>query len=638
MNCPVQQLPALLTAKSYANGVLSGSIVAGKRLQATCRRFLDDIEHCKERGIYFDEKAAQHVVDFFGFLRHTKGVWAKKPHTSGFLLAPWQVFILANLFGFKIFGSGKRRFREAYIEIARKNGKSTFVAGIGLYMLISDGEPGAEIYSAATTKDQAKIVFEAAQNMVKRSPFLAEQVGFYRNNLHIENSLSKFEPLASDSKTLDGLNVHCALIDELYEHPTRDLYEVLNTATVARSQPLLLEITTVGFKQLGICWEQRKYGIELLPLISADGQWFAPIKTDDNFFVFVACMDEKTEAYGGDDWKDEKNWPKANPNLGVSVSLEAIRPIAIKAIEQPHALNEFLRKHLDVWTSSETSWLAVGAWEKNCAVGTEHQDVKKLREEAYEKLKGRRCYGGLDAASEDDITAFVLVFPPCDRIVATVEVTETQDEADVRWINRRGPRPVPRKHKAEKVIQEADNKWCILPWFWLPKDLMEARAKLNRQSYESWIRGGLITTTPGNKVDQLAIREIVLKCHRDFRVGEVGYDHWGCEFLGPQLLADGIKMTKIPQNGMEYMSGPTKNLSNFINTGSMEHYCNPVLRWMASNVTIYTDPNGNYKPMKGKSRDKIDGIIALVMAIGRALVNPNDSKKDDPNRYAVRTI
>lgn len=261
-----QQSKALETSTKYARDAVSGEIVVCNYVRLSCKRFLDDLAYAIDRGLYFDEEAAQHAVDFFGFLRHTKGIWAKKKETAGFVLAPWQVFIVSNLFGWYRLEAGTRRFREAHIEVARKNGKSTFIAGIGLYMLLADAEPGAEVYSAATTKEQAHIIFDEAFNMVGKSPFLASRIsksGTAKRpiNLHVESLSSKMGPLAADATNLDGLNIHCALLDELHEHPSRALYDVLNTATGSRSQPLIAAITTAGFDREGICWDQRQLSL-----------------------------------------------------------------------------------------------------------------------------------------------------------------------------------------------------------------------------------------------------------------------------------------------------------------------------------------------------------------------------------------
>src|SRR5579859_1828290 len=254
------QPKALETALKYAKDVDSGAIVAGKYVKLAAKRFIDDLERAHLRGIFFDEEDAQHAVDFFGYLRHSKGEWGKGGGQP-FILEPWQVFVIANLFGWKMGREenpeapgewiyGPRRFIEGYVEVARKNGKSTLEAGVGLYMLVGDGEPGAEIYSAATTKDQAKIIFDEADRMVTKSPKLksliqqSARAEKYRTNMSVLATASKFEPLSSEDDTLDGLNIHCALVDELHAHPDRKLYDVLHEATMARRQALVLAITT----------------------------------------------------------------------------------------------------------------------------------------------------------------------------------------------------------------------------------------------------------------------------------------------------------------------------------------------------------------------------------------------------------
>jgi phage terminase large subunit-like protein len=635
----IQQLPAYETSIKYAQDVIAGRVVAGKLVVKCCVRFLRDLIRAQNEKdtcpFYFSDKAAEHAVSFFGFLRHTKGIWAKQVETSGFLLAPWQVFILTNLFGFIRKDNGQRRFREAYLEVARKNGKSTFIAGIGLYMMYADGEPGAEVYSAATTKDQAKIVFKAAQDMVKVSPFLKSRIQAWRNNLHVDESSSKFEPLASDSGTLDGLNIHCGLIDELHEHPDRTMYDVLNTATGSRSQPLIVCITTAGFTREGICWDQRDYGVKVC----------GGIAVDDNFFAYIACLDKD------DKWDDESCWIKANPNLGISTSLEAIRPNFIKAKEQPAAQNEFLRKHLNVWTSQNTAWLLDGKWEACCAAG-EHAKAIEQRKFAFDKLKGRICLGGMDLASTNDLAAVVLLFPPCETQqvpeipaghgifkMASGEV-KILPETNIQNLERlkAGERTeeIPENCKL-RTVYEKDDKWSILPFFWIPEGLMDDLGKQAKQSYETWVRAGFIDTCPGLAISQEVIHAKIRTLKSIFRIHEVGFDPWNTGWIGPKMVEDGIKAVKVPPF-YEHMSGPTKNLTALITGKAVEHYNNPVLRWNASNVQLLLDSNGNQRPDKGKSKSKIDGIVATVIAMNRALAHPDLNKKDDPDRFKVRTI
>jgi phage terminase large subunit-like protein len=275
---------------NYARAVTECQILTNRLVCLACKRHLDDLSRGGDRGLRFDPQGAQHAIQFFGFLRHSKGEWAGQPFT----LAPWQVFVVGCLFGWKR-ADGLRRFRTAYCAVPRKNGKSTLSAGIGLYLLVADGEQGAEIYSAATSRDQARIVFDEAKRMVGSSPSLKRRVGILINNLHVAATSSRFMPLSSDSSTMDGLNVHGAVIDELHTHKTRNVVDVLNTATGARRQPLLFEITTAGYDRHSICYEHHDYSIKVLEGTVPDDSWFA----------FIAAADDH------DDWTDPKVWQKA---------------------------------------------------------------------------------------------------------------------------------------------------------------------------------------------------------------------------------------------------------------------------------------------------------------------------------------
>lgn len=322
----------------YAERVVSGDIVAGELVRLACQRFFHDLEHGPARGVYFDEGRAQHVLDFYNFVPHVKGHLTGKPIE----LMDWHVFILINLFGFVVplideitcegvlDDDGEpmfvRRFRTAYDEVARKNAKSTLSSGIGLYMAGADGEGGAEVYSAATTRDQARIVFDDAKRMIKLAPkTLGRLFGSNKLNIHQERTGSKFEPVASDANNLDGLNIHCGIVDELHAHKTRDVWEVLETATGARLQSLIFAITTAGFNKEGICYEQRDYAIKLLKNFDNPD----PLSPkDDSYFALIYTLDE------GDDPFDEANWPKANPGLGICKRWDDMRRLAKKAKEQ----------------------------------------------------------------------------------------------------------------------------------------------------------------------------------------------------------------------------------------------------------------------------------------------------------------
>lgn len=338
----------------YAEQVVAGEIVACELVRLACQRFLNDLEHGPERGIYFIEDRAQHILEFYSFIPHVKGALAGKPID----LMPWHVFILINIFGFVIplidEQTGKevvdedgdvvfvRRFRTAYNEVARKNAKSTLSSGIGLYMTGADGEGGAEVYSAATTRDQARIVFEDAKNMLKKSKAtLGRLFEFNKLAIYQERTASKFEPLSSDANNLDGLNIHCGIVDELHAHKTRDVWDVLETATGARLQSLLFGITTAGFNKEGICYELRDYGIKVLR-----GQ-----VDDDSFFAIIYTLDKDDDPF------DETVWQKANPGLGVCKRWDDLRRLAKKAKEQVSARINFFTKHMNIWVTAESSWM-----------------------------------------------------------------------------------------------------------------------------------------------------------------------------------------------------------------------------------------------------------------------------------------
>ena len=365
--------------KTYVDGVTSGKIITGKLVRLAVERHLRDLDSGKDRGLLFDEPAGNHVCQFFEkYLKHSKGEWAGKP----FILEPWQVFELYSLFGWKN-DQGLRRFKKAYRELARKNGKSTAEAGKGCYLLFGDEEIGAEIYTAATKLDQAKIVHDEAVNMVKKSKGLMKFAKIFHNSIVCERTSSKYMPLGADSNTMDGLNPHGVIIDELHAHRTRKMWDVLNTALGSRRQPLLLAITTAGFDRHSVCWEQHDYSEKILNGIIDDDSWFG----------LIYSIDE------ADDWHDDKIWIKANPNLGIAKKWDYMRSEFKEACEKVSYVNTFRRLHLDEWTEQSVKWIDMTQWDA-------------CHEKIYlEELKGRQCFGGLDLSSTLDITAFVLIFP-----------------------------------------------------------------------------------------------------------------------------------------------------------------------------------------------------------------------------------
>lgn len=359
--------------------------IAGKYERLCWERHERDLELCAQpgghpKGYYFDEAAGQRVVDFIErYCKHHKGEWAGRP----LILEPWQKKALVIVFGW-MRADGTRRFRTAYIEIPRKNGKSELAGGVGLYLLIADDEPGAEIYSTATKKDQAKIVWGAAEAMVKASPALKKRIRAYKNNLSCERLGSKFEPLSAESGTLDGLNAHGNLTDEAHAHKDRHVYDVVATSMGSRRQPLNWVITTAGiYNPETIGWELHERAIQIL-----DG-----VIEDDTFFAFIAAADD------GDDWEDPATIAKANPNIGVSVKWEYLLEQRDRAKTTPSFLNTFLRYHLDRWTEQHERWIPIEMWNACDRVVSEKD------------LEGEMCWAALDLSSKLDITALVLCFP-----------------------------------------------------------------------------------------------------------------------------------------------------------------------------------------------------------------------------------
>ncbi len=531
----------------YAEKVIKSKIPAGELLRLACERHLCDLKTGKMRGFYFDENAADHVIEFFRYLKHSKGEWAG----TEFVLQPWQKFIVGSLFGWKRTSDGLRRFRTAYISTPRKNGKTTMLSGIGLYLFIADGEPGCEIYTAATKYDQAKITHSEATRMVKASPYLHKRIGIFKNNLHVVSTASKFEPLGADAGTLDGLNIHANLIDELHAHKTRLLWDVLETATSSRRQPLTIAITTSGVDRNSICYEQYSYCEKLLR---------GTVK-DDTYFAFITCADE------GDDWQKESTWKKANPNYGISVKKDDLKRKAGKAKEMPAAQNTFIRLHLNRWTQQVDRWISLQLWDENAGIVSE------------EELKGCTCYGGLDLSSVSDLTAWVMVFPRDD---------------DPEMID-------------------------VLCRFWCPEAQLSNTQNRYRDQYRAWLKQGCLKVTPGDAIDYSFIKAQILQDAQKFRLVDINIDRlFQAHQIGMELQEEGLTVVGMGQ-GFLSMAVPMKEFERRLLVRKIRHGGNPVLRWMADNVVVKQDPAGNLKIDKASSQSKVDGIVALVMALDRAM-------------------
>lgn len=545
----------------YANRVLAGEIPAGPYVRQACHRHLADLA---AGAFTFDEAAADRALEFFGFLKHSKGEWAGRP----FALEPWQRFITGSLFGW-VNPDGLRRFRTAYIEVPRKNGKTQLLAGLGLYLAFFDGEGGAEAYCAATKRDQAKICWEESRRMVLSSPPLKRQITALVGNLHDTRTNSKFMPLGADGDTMDGLNIHAAIVDELHAHKTRAIVDVLETATAARRQPLILYITTAGTNRTSVCYERHEYSTRVL----------SGTAIDETMFGYIAACDPDLE------WHDEKAWAQANPNLHVSVKIDDLRRKAERAKQLPTELNAFKRLHLNIWTQQLDLWIDLDLWDAN-------SDRPVIEAE----LIGRSGYGGLDLSATRDITAWVMGFPRPDD-------PETID---------------------------------IVARFWCPEVWAHSPENRYADQYQAWARDGHLTLTEGGAIDYAFVKARVLADASRFRIEEVGFDRL---FQGAQasmeLASEGMNMFPVGQ-GFYGMAAPMKEFERRLLNKKLNHGGNPVLRFMAESFAVAQDPSGNLKPDKNSSQAKIDGIVALLMALERLM--RADTAESVYESHGVRTI
>jgi phage terminase large subunit-like protein len=496
----------------------------------------------------FDPRRAKRAIDFFHeCLTFTAGEWMGRP----FMLERWQQAIVGNLFGWKR-PDGTRRYREAFIFVPRKNGKSELAGGLGNLLTFADGEPGAQVYCAAADREQARLVFNAAKTMVAAEPELAGRGRAYTNAILAPATGSVLKVVSAEAYSKHGVNAHGVIIDELHAQPNRELVDVLTTSTGARRQPLLIHITTADFDRESICNEKHEYACKVRDGI-IDDPAFLPV-------IYEAPPDA--------DWIDPEVWAEVNPNLGVSVSVEYLQRECRRARETPTYENTFKRLHLNMRTAQDVRWLSVEQWD---ACGGSPVDEAALR--------GRECYAGLDLSTTTDVSALVLVF------------------------------------------LDPEGAVTLVPRFWIPGDNAHKREKRDRVPYVTWARQGLIEMTPGNVVDYDVVRTRINELGRIFQVREIAVDPWNATQLSTQLQGDGFEVVNFGQ-GYKDMTSPAKELEKLVVSGRLRHGGHPVLRWMASNVAVEMDAAGNLKPSKKKSTERIDGITAAVMALGRALLQP----------------
>ncbi|OFE11391.1 terminase [Pseudohongiella acticola] len=547
--------PNVNAANKYARDVVAGRVIACKEVRQACQRHIDDLK--SERNRNFRYRFDREAAEkACRFIQLL-------PHVKGawarkrelIKLEPWQLFIICCIFGWLKKKTGMRRFLEVYIEVCRKNGKSALAAGIAIYMLCADGEYGAEVYCGATTEKQAWEVFRPARLMLTKSPALINAAGI--------EVMAKNVSVPVDGSRLepligdpgDGSSPSCSVIDEFHEHKTPNLYDTMVSGMGARDQPLNFIITTAGSNIAGPCYDKRRQVQQMLDNTLPNDELFGIIYTIDV----------------GDDWKSLEALKKANPNFGVSVAKDYLIRQQRDAIRYPSRQNSFLTKHLDIWVSARTAWLNIADWQ---ACGKPRITL--------DQFLGMECWLGIDLASKTDIASVGLLF---------------REEILVR--------------KKQKI------RWTGFVRNYLPEGAIE-RASTNKAAYETWINSGHLIITDGEEIDFDEIREDVKDLASQFAIKEVAYDPWRATQLAHQLMKDGATVVEY-RNTVQNMSPAMREFEAAITGKRFIHSCDPVLTWMASNVVSRADKKDNIYPVKEKPENKIDGILSLLMAMGRAI-------------------
>lgn len=545
--------------QQFIEDVTTGKQLSNEYVKLAIKRHLNDLESAKtaKYPYYFDAEAADRVIVFIKMLRHTDGEY----YGQRFNLQPFQAFIVASLFGWKKKKNHKRRFRKAYVEIARKNGKSELAGAIAAWCLIKDEEFGGEIYTFANSKDQSKVVFKIAEEMIRQlieeSPKAKELINMSRDNLSILSTRCKMEPLAADSKLLDGRRPHVGIGDECHEFRDGKLVKVIETGMRSRLQSLLFLITTAGFNMYGFCYDFRKVCISILR-----GQ-----QKNEMIFSIIFTLDID------DDWHDRKVWIKSNPNIGNAPYWDAMDEAYTMAItEGTTAEIEFLTKNLNVWTTTSQTYINHKIWMASCTSEFKESD-----------LYGRPCWMGLDMSRTKDITAMILLFPPWDD----------------------------------------DEEFKILCRFHCPEDGIIKRSKSDGVNYTQWVTDGYLNSIPGPTIDDDVIFNSIMEDNKHFQINVIEYDPRFAHQLVSKLEASGIKCSAFRQSSTEFTS-PIQQIEAIVLKQLLNHNNNPILAWMNSNVLLKRYPNGGLMFDKERSTERIDGMPALAMALGGYLTDKED--------------
>jgi phage terminase large subunit-like protein len=556
----------------YANDVRSGKIITGKRVKQAVKRFYKWIETAEADGYHLDHNKGMQAINFFPtFLNHTKGKLAGKP----FVLSPFQQFTMYNVFGWIKSSNGFRRINTVYDKRAKKNGKTAEMAGMALYAMSFDLEMEAEIYVGATKEEQARLCWEQAKMFIESpvaNPAL-KKMGFYamQRIIGFRPTGAKMRALGGDSKTQDGINCHVGIIDEYHAHKDDTVKENLESSTVQRTQALIYHITTAGANVQSACKRYEESVIEVL-----EGR-----NIDDHLWIMIHDIDQDDLATE-DSWENKELWQKANPLLGTGLDIDAIEKEYIKAVNQPSKIRNFKTKNLNMWVDQEFDWIFNEVWMKG-----------KVNDLPLEKFIKNGSYAGLDLSTTTDLSAYVILSEP--------------DEAGDRYAKF---------------------------YLFCPKDTIVKRSKEDRVPYQYWADAGYIIATPGNVIDYDIIEETINRTYHLHKVIRLEYDRYNATQLIQGLQEQGLNVSEFSQ-AIGTISAPTKEFEKLVYSGKIKHDGNPAVAWMLASCVIYADANENIKVHKGRSGAngrRVDGIIALINALGGSMSTPEETNESYYNR------
>ncbi|AGA66076.1 putative phage terminase large subunit [Brachyspira pilosicoli P43/6/78] len=575
--------------EEYINKVINKELPVCQAAFLAVKRHLDDIEKSKNNDypFYFDENEAKRPITFIQSLVHTKGEWAN----HNIILESWEQFIIASIFGWRRKENKLRRYKKAYVQVSRKNGKTTFASGIGNYCFFCDSpaEAGVEIYYIATKKDQAKIAWSESERQIRKAKALNKEAITYKQTSTItkkKDTASKSKPLGQDSNTEDGLNPHLVIVDEYHAHPDNELLNVLESGMGARRQPLTFIITTAGFDKTSVCFSEYEYAKQILQGSLNNDEYFCIIYEPDNIKDIWIFMSEYKEKLNNNQNTQEQEELinniifQANPNINISVKDSYLKSRLFEGLDKPVQRTDILTKNLNVWTQASEVWISSDRWLKSYL----HQNIN------INELKGKRACIGLDLATTRDIAAYVLCFDTIDN-----------------------------------------DPYILLPRFFMPKENIRQRSKEDRVPYELWASQGLITLTNGDIIDFDIIESSILQDAKDFEIIEIAYDPWKAIEIITHLENEGFKMQQVRQSfAVGGLSEGTSLFEKTIDERKLLHGNNPVLNWMISCCEVKTDGRDNYLPVKPdrrRSYKRIDGVVASIMALHRVIKNHFEDTK-----------